>query len=620
MTNTPDRPAPGRARHGRVVCPGCRARVDAQRWRDDLRVCPECGRHDRLPARERLDLLADPGSVRLLPPVTVREDVLEFTDTVPYPRRLAAARERTGLHDAVLCARIDVEGRPAVCAVMDFRFLGGSLGAAAGEAVVRAAETALAERAPLLLVTASGGLRMQEGPIALAQTARTSAAMGRLDEAGVLTVSLVTDPTYGGVAASFATLADVIVAEPGARLGLAGRRVVERAAARRLPEDFQTAGFLLARGLVDMVVPRRALRRELGRLLALNPPGPAPVPAPGPAGVPASERGPGREGDRDGLLRDPDALPPLDPWEQVLAARSADRPGVPDYLALAFDDFQELRGDRAGGDCPAVLAGTARLAGRPVAVIGHRGRGAGAGPGAPGHATPSPAGHRKAARVMRLAAKLGLPVVTLVDTPGDHPGPQAEEHGQAGAIAENLRLMAALPVPVVTAVVGQGGGAAALGIAVADRTLALSGAVYSVISPEDCAAILWHDPAAAPRAAAVLGLDAPSLLRLGVVDGVVPEPEGGAAADPALTADRLRAALTAALAELAGLSGDDLVSRRRARLRHFGTPVPPPRPPGLPADPAHGHVSVSQVARDPGGQPWTTVPPTDPTGRDERPR
>lgn len=411
---------------------------------------------------------------------------------------------------------------------------------------------------------------MQEGALSLMQMARTAQALAELDEAGVLVVSLVTDPTYGGVAASYATLADVILAEPGARMGFAGPRVIEQTTGRRLPEGFQTAEFLLAHGLVDDVVPRAELRPTLARLLRLRSGADAArgedAPAaerPRPATVP---RGPAVR-----VVRTADELPERDAWEAVRLARHPMRPTAADYAAHLLRDFQELHGDRLAADCPAVIGGPGLLDGRPVMLIGHH-------KGGPEpeerrrrrHGMATPAGHRKAARLMRTAAKLGMPVVTLIDTPGADPGPEAESGGQALAIAESLRLMARLPVPVVAVITGEGGSGGALAFAVADRVLVTESGVYSVISPEGCAAILWKDPAAAPAAAAALRLHARDLLRLGIVDGVIPEPPDGAHKDHALAAALVGGAVSAALDELRPRAPDRLLAERRDRFHRFG--------------------------------------------------
>jgi acyl-CoA carboxylase subunit beta len=543
---------------GWVRCESCATLLYWKRFVRCLQVCPECGWHRRLTAGQRIDTLLDPGSASVFTLVgqTVT-DPLRFIDKLPYPERLSAARAKTGLDAAVLCAVGTIGGHPVVLAVMDFRFMGGSMGIGAGERVTQAAERALRDRLPLILVTASGGIRMQEGPLSLMQMPKTCQALAQLDEAGVLTVSVLTDPTYGGVTASFATLTDVILAEPQARIGFAGRRVIEQMVYQQLPEDFQTAESFLRHGLIDRVVPRPELQDVLLRLLAVQgplpevSPGTEPEPAENPSVRPAPER---------------------DSWQAVTLARHTGRPTTLDYISYLLEGFQELQGDRTCGDCPAMVAGVGRLNGLPLVVVGHQ----------KGHTTSeliqrnfgmsSPQGYRKAARVMRLAAKWRIPVLTLIDTPGAAAGPEAESHGQAVAIAESQRLMASLPVPIVAVVTGEGGSGGAVALGVADKVFACANAIYSVISPEGCAAILWGTQTAAPRAAAALGLDADRLLDLGVIDGVIPEPPDGAQGDHVMVAARLRAAIVAAFAELLPREPNQLVSERRERFRRFGLP------------------------------------------------
>jgi acyl-CoA carboxylase subunit beta len=570
-----------------MLCAGCRTHVYGRRWRRDLLVCPECGRHAPVGAPVRLEQLLDPGSLLELPTPTVPE-AGEFRDVRSYHDRLAEARALTGLLDAATSARGTIGGFPLVVAVMEFAFLGGSMGAMVGEMITLAAEAALRDRVPFLIVTTSGGARMQEGPISLMQMAKTSAALAELSEAGILSISLISDPTFGGVAASFATLPDVIIAEPGARLGFAGRRVIEQTIRQELPAGFQTAEHLFENGFLDMIVPRRELRKEIGQLLRVaNTASQARDDGGTRGGLGSASRAPdwveaSSPWARDeelavtmpALVRDPQQLGDADAWDLVRGARALDRPTSLDYIAMVFREFQELHGDRISGDCPAIVGGTAWLDDLPVVVIGQQKGHTPAELTRRNFGMPLPAGYRKAARLMSLAAKLRLPVVTLVDTPGAYPGAQAEEEGQAAAIARNLSLMTSLPVPVVTVVTGEGGSGGALGLAVANRVLMFSGSVYSVISPEGCAAILWHDPAAAPSAAAALGLTSGRLLETGVVDAVLPEPDGGTGADPFLAAEHLRVGLTAALDELAGLTAEQLVRDRRSRFRRFGCPAP----------------------------------------------
>jgi acetyl-CoA carboxylase carboxyl transferase subunit beta len=541
-----------------VSCKQCRSLVYDKRLSRSLRVCPDCGYHNRLTARQRLDQLLDRGSVQLLDLPVHESDPLGFVDSKPYPARLASARRSTGLDEAVLCAAGEIEGNPLIVAAMDFGFMGGSLSGAVGELITRAGEIALERRIPLLIVTASGGARMQEGPVALMQMAKTSQMLGQLDDAGVLTISLVTDPTFGGVAASFATLCDVIIAEPGARLGFAGRRVIEQTIKQTLPPDFQTAEFLLANGLIDLIRQRQELRPTLARLLSIG----------------SSTALDHYEQESDAETTEAAAEAPgatTDPWQVVQRARDLSRPTALDYFGLLLDDFEELRGDRLGADCPAIVGGLGRLAGIPVVVLGHQKGHTAAELGARNFGMPTPAGYRKSARLMNLAAKLGIPVVSLIDTPGAYPGREAEQHGQAIAIAENIRLMSKLPVPVVSVVTGEGGSGGALALGVGNHVLICANAVYSVISPEGCAAILWNDPAAAPRAAEALRMTAAELAPLGIVDRVVPEPPGGTQADHVTAGQNLRAALLASLAELLPLDANQLVADRRARFRAFGS-------------------------------------------------
>ncbi|MGH4011319.1 MAG: acetyl-CoA carboxylase carboxyl transferase subunit alpha [Pseudonocardiaceae bacterium] len=539
-----------------IVCSGCGEMLYVKRLERSFDVCPECGWHAPLPAWRRIELLLDPGSAEPLVEQVPIQDPLEFTDLRPYPDRLSAARASTGLSEAVVCVRGTIGGTPVIVAVMDFRFLGGSLGASVGELITRAAETALRTRTSLLLVTASGGARMQEGVISLMQMAKTAQALAQLDRAGILTVSLITDPTFGGVAASYATLCDVLVAEPGARLGFAGPRVIAQTLRQPLPEGFQSAELLLERGMIDVIRPRDRLRSTLGQLLA--------------AGAGRQNQHVQERVFADLIVRDPDALAVPDAWMALRRARDVRRPSTLDYIDGIVDGFVELRGDRVSGDCPAIVGGVGRIGCLPVMVIGHQKGHTAAALAERNFGMAIPAGYRKAARLMRFAGKLGLPVVTFVDTPGAYPGPEAEKCGQANAIAENLRLMAQLPVPIVSVILGEGGSGGALALAVANRVLICENAVYSVISPEGCAAILWKDAGKARAATAALRITAADLLRMSVVDGVIREPANGNRHNDPATRDRMRAAVLGALGELLALDAAQLVADRHNRFRAFG--------------------------------------------------
>jgi acetyl-CoA carboxylase carboxyl transferase alpha subunit len=548
-------------------CPSCEAFVYHKRLKRNLGVCPECNHHFRLRIRDRLGQLLDEGSFEELSGDLEPIDALSFVDSKPYPKRIAAAQEKAGAKSGALYGTGTVDGHPLVVAGIDFGFIGGSMGGAVGESITRAAELALEKRTPLLVISASGGARMQEGCVSLMQMAKTSQAIGRLNEEGILYMSLLTDPTYGGVSASFATLGDVLIAEPEAHIGFAGPSVIEQTIRQTLPDGFQTAGFLMDHGMLDLVEARENLQRAIRNLLELHEQVEQARQA---ESSELASRLPETEGQAP--IKDAEGVPRRDPWEVVQLARNLERPHTLDYVGFVFDEFTELHGDRAFREDPAIVSGPARLGDLVVMLIGHQ-KGTTTGEMMERNfGMPEPDGYRKGMRLMRYAAKFGMPVVTLVDTAGAYPGLGAEERGQSNAIAESIMQMSRLPVPVVTVVTGEGGSGGALALAASDRVLMLENSYYSVISPEGCATILFKDAAAAPRAAAALRITAPDLLRLGVMDAVVPEPGEGAHTDHNTTAANLKTALVESLSELLALSPEELLEQRYDRFRKFGAP------------------------------------------------
>ena len=260
----------------------------------------------------------------------------------------------------------------------------------------------------------------------------------------------------------------------------------------------------------------------------------------------------------------------LTPWQRAQIARHPKRPHTLDFFRLLFEDFVELHGDRVFGDDKALVGGLARFDGEPVVVMGHqKGRDTRENI-ARNFGMPHPEGYRKALRLMELAAKFGKPILTFIDTPGAYPGLGAEERGQGEAIARNLREMAGLGTPIVCVVTGEGGSGGALAIGVGNRVLMLEHAIYSVISPEGCAAILWGEASKAPEAAELMRVTAPDLLSLGVIDGIVPEPVGGAHRNWEETAENLRGALRGSLKELRSRSAESLVADRYEKFRKIG--------------------------------------------------
>ncbi len=538
-------------------CPACRCLLHHTTWTRSHGICPACGKTRRLSAAERIDQLIDPGTFTEYLATLRSADPLGFTDSLPYSKRLSMAESRTRASEAAVLGTAIIAGRPVVLLVMDFGFLGGSMGVVVGQKVVAAAELAMDRGVPLVAVSSSGGARMQEGMYSLLQVARACDAIRRLHEKGVPYVSVLTDPVYGGVAASFASLGDVIVAEASARSGFAGPRVIAQALGEQLPDDFQTAEFLRDHGHIDLVVARSELPEVLDRVLTCL----TGRPQPGALSLPDL----------------PDPLPVHDDrrsqstaWEAVQVARDPGRPTVFDHVAGIFDDFVELHGDRRTEDDPALVGGIAQWGGVGMVVIGHAKDHDPIRTRARNFGMPHPAGFHKATRLMQLAGRLGLPVVTFVDTPGAYAGQRAEEGNQSGAIAEVLLTASGIPVPLVTVLIGEGGSGGALALAAGDSLLAMRNTYFSVISPEGCAAILHGDASRAPEAAEALRLRSLDLYDANLIDELVPEPVGGAQADPSAAVRLVKAALRRRLVELGSLPTDVLLTRRDHRLRTRG--------------------------------------------------
>jgi len=548
-----------------VKCPRDGAFIYLKRLDRNLKVCPECSYHFRISARERVAFLVDPDTFNLLSDDIEPRDPLQFVDVKPYTARVLEAQRKTGEKEGAIYGTARIDGHQIVIAALEFGFIGGAMGSAVGEAITRAAELATRERVPLLIITASGGARMQEGCISLMQMAKTSAALAVLAEQRIPVFVLLADPTYGGTTASFATLGDVLLAEPDAMIGFAGRSVVESTIRQKLPPSFQSADFVLEHGMIDLIVPRGELRNKLARLVAAY------------------------NVSLAGGRQQPTALPPLetghaaassstrDVWETVQLARHADRPNTLDYINRIFTGFQRLSGDRLFGEDPAIVGGVARLGQLQCMVVGTLKGGSLKENVDRNFGMPHPEGYRKALRLMQQAAKFQMPIIAFVDTPGAYPGIGAEERGQSVAIARNLFEMARMQTPIITVLTGEGGSGGALALAVADRVLILENAYYSVISPEGCSVILFKNVTAAPQAAKALRLTAHELLRLGIVDEIVPEPVDGAHTDSDATAQAVRVALVRHLNALLPLEYDSLVQQRYNRYRRFGASQEPTR-------------------------------------------
>ncbi|MBM6815546.1 acetyl-CoA carboxylase carboxyltransferase subunit beta [Olsenella uli] len=542
-------------RHILVKCPGCRRVIDQEKLVENLDVCPRCGRHLRVSGRKRMRMTVDAGSFQEWDRELAATDFLEFPG---YEEKLADAREKSHEADAVVCGRAEIGGYECAVFFMNAEFMMGSMGSVVGEKICRTFERATELGLPVVGFTVSGGARMQEGTTSLMQMAKVSAAVRRHSEAGLLYLTVLTDPTTGGVTASFAMEGDIILAEPGALVAFAGPRVIEQTTHKRLPAGFQRSEFLLEHGFCDLIVERKDMVATLTELLALHE---GEVPATGSPHTLSHEEPRGKRGARPKRVEEPTCA-----YDIVKLTRSADRATALELLERGLDGFVELHGDRLYADDAAVVAGIGWKGGRVMTVVAIE----------RGNSTKErvrrnfgmahPEGYRKALRLMRQAEKFGRPVVCLVDTSGAYCGIGAEERGQGEAIATNLVVMSGLKTPIVSVVVGEGGSGGALALAVADRVLMLRSAAYSVVSPEGCASILWKDPKRAGDAAEALHITAEDLSGLGLVDGVIN--------DIGLThteiAHDLVREVELALDELGQLEAGQLVGLRYDKFRAMG--------------------------------------------------
>ncbi len=543
-------------RHILVKCPGCRRVIDQDRLVENLEVCPRCGRHLRVSGRKRMRMTVDAGSFEEWDRELAATDFLGFPG---YVEKLEAARERTHENDAVVCGRGRVGGHDCALFFMDADFMMGTMGSVVGEKICRTFERALELGLPVVGFTVSGGARMQEGTTSLMQMAKVSAAVRRHSDAGLLYLTVLTDPTTGGVTASFAMEGDIILAEPGALVGFAGPRVIEQTTHKRLPNGFQRSEFLVEHGFCDLIVERKDLVATLSELLALHE---GRVPAPGAphALAPVAEPRRGR-GARPRRTEEPASA-----YDIVRLTRSTERATSLELIERSLDGFVELHGDRLFADDAAVVAGIGWRGGRVMTVIAIERGSSTKERVRRNFGMAHPEGYRKALRLMRQAEKFGRPVVCLVDTSGAYCGIGAEERGQGEAIAANLMEMSALRVPIVSVVVGEGGSGGALGLAVADRVLMLASSAYSVVSPEGCASILWKDPKRADQAAEALHITARDLSELGLIDKVVPD----LGLTHAEVAHDLMREVDVALDELGRLDVDELLGARYEKFRAMG--------------------------------------------------
>ncbi|MBQ3489610.1 MAG: acetyl-CoA carboxylase carboxyl transferase subunit alpha [Clostridia bacterium] len=538
----------------KVTCSKCKNEYTGNDVWHRYYICPNCGAYMPIGAKERLLMVLDDGA---FDPWFEEVGICDPLGTSGYSEKLIAAQKKSGNTEAVTIGYGKIGGHETVIGVCDPNFMIGSMGHAMGERITRAFERATERKLPVILFCCSGGARMQEGIISLMQMEKTSAAVKRHSDAGLFYCSVLTDPTMGGVTASFATLADVILAEPGARIGFAGPRVIQQTIGQELPSGFQTAQFQLEHGMVDRIVERHTLKNTLHYLLYAHP-------------VHREHHYLRRHSRK---LHHNDEILHVEneksAWEKVKMVRSGERATAMDYIERIFEDFRELHGDRCFGDDHALIGGLALMNDQPVTVLAnlrgksmqerfHRNFG-----------MPKPEGYRKAIRLMKQAEKFGRPVIALINTSGAFCGIDAEERGQGTAIAESIMTMAGLKVPTLCILIGEGGSGGALAIAAGNEVWMLENSTYAILSPEGYSAILWKTEGRAEEAAKLMKLTAQDLANLNIIERIIPE-FGGATIE---TVDKIASVMHGAILEFLkcydGMPSEYIVQKRYERFRKF---------------------------------------------------
>ena len=491
-------------------CKKCKTLILRNILDENYSICPKCGNYMRFHAKSRIKVLADGKGFKEW------ENKEAFTNPLNdavYHNAFEKAKKEHDLNDAIIIGEIEIDGIRTAIGIMDTRFMMASMGYIVGERVTKLFEGATKRRLPVILFCCSGGARMQEGIISLMQMGKTAAAVKRHGDIGLLYISVLTNPTMGGVTASFAMVADIVLAEKGAIIGFAGPRVIEQNTGVKLPEGFQTAEFQKEHGFVDAIITRENTKTCLSYILRIH------------------KRHVQKIRKTDSLsLQQYNYKNKLGmkktSWEKVLIARSANRPTSIEYINKIFHSFFELCGDRVSGDDHAIIGGLGEFHGCPITIIGHqKGKNSVEDAIYRNWGMALPQGYRKALRLMKQAEKFHRPIICFIDTIGAACGKEAEEQGQGEAIANLLKEMCFLKTPILSIVISEGGSGGAFALGVGNEVWMLENAVYSILTPEGYASILWRDNSRAAEAAEKMKLTADDLFNLGIIDKIIYEPE-----------------------------------------------------------------------------------------------
>ncbi len=530
-------------------CLSCNANLSDSRMYERFRVCHSCEFHYQLNARERLALLLDPGTFHEDDRGVTAIDPLSFSSGRSYRRHVIEEQRRTQMTESAMTGTGSIFGREVVAAVLDFSFLGGSMGVASGERIARAFERAVSREAPIVTVVSTSGARMQEGLLALMQTPRVISAVREHHRAGLPHICVLANPATGSAFAGFPNLADYLVAEPGAQVGYSAYRTLQDAEGEKLAADVHTSEWMLQHGLIDAVVPRAQLRQSIGLVLDL-------------------------------LMNDYRLTAPKErrahrsththrgAWQLLQLSRHEKRPNAEEFIAHMTTAFVELHGDRGGKDDASIVAGIGSMGGEAVMLIGENR------PHKRKNATDgwiSPAGFRKAARAMKIAEKFQLPVITLIDTEGALPSLSSEATGLGNAIASSMATLLELTPPTVAVIIGEGNSEAAAALAVADRVLMLDNAVYTVMPPEEAARRAFPGEGNPEDIADALRMTSHDCLKLGIIDSTVPEPGDGAHTNHTEASLLVRRSILRALTDLRRTKPKKRLEKRRDRYRGIGS-------------------------------------------------
>ena len=511
------------------------------------KVCSTCGFHYSMSAKDRIESLVDFQSFKEINRNLISVDPISFTPSALYKETFYNDQKRTGITEAVLTGVCSIDGIQCMIIVFDFGFMGGSIGCAVGQKISLAIENATKKKLPIVSVVSGGGSRIHEGVLSLMQMAKTTIAINKHNERGLPFISIFSNPSTGQAFASFGNLADITIGEPGAILGYNPVGLIQNENSK-VEYDQQTSESHLDHGLIDAITPRTELREIVSVILDLLQ----------------------REFTLNRMNKSGDiAIEPAKnmAWHSVQLARHNSRPTALDFMARILDNFLEIHGDKQYSDDPAISCGIGQIGGQTVVVIGQN---RSVDPVSGEALRIMPEGFRKSQRAIRISEKFNLPIISLIDTPGANITLQAENRGLAHSVATTMSLFARQNSPTIAVIIGEGGSGGALSMGIADRVIMLENAIFSAISPEEAASLIYRDESRANEAAETLKLTASDCQSLGIVDLIVTEPEGGAHTDHYEAARLLKRALLQQLFEVQNSSKRKRLKERHKKFKDIG--------------------------------------------------